>query len=239
MNPGRQVVPLKDDPGSGALRAGQITAGYHGRPVITDLDLEVRFGEIVALLGANGAGKTTTLRALSGQIPLLGGEVTINGKRPDRAFHRRVRAGLGVLSERRCLAMALTAAENLRLGQGTTEAALRYFPELERKLGTKAGLLSGGEQQMLSLARILAAQPRIILADELSLGLAPKIVARLLDALIESAQQGAAVLIVEQHVRLALQAADRAYVLKRGQIVLSGTGTELQADGRRLSDAYL
>jgi branched-chain amino acid transport system ATP-binding protein len=239
MKASRSAVPSMGDVCSGALRADRITAGYHGRPVISELDFEVSSGEIVALLGANGAGKTTTLRAVSGQIPLLGGELTINGIRPDRAFHRRVRAGLGVLPERRCLAMALTAAENLRLGRGSTEAALRYFPELERKLGTKAGLLSGGEQQMLSLARILAIEPRIVLADEVSLGLAPKIVARLLSALSESARQGAAVLIVEQHVRLALRVADRAYVLRRGQVVLSGTGSELQSDAQRLSDAYL
>jgi branched-chain amino acid transport system ATP-binding protein len=232
-------MSLTGNLGAIALRAERVTAGYHGRPVISDLDLELKRGEVVALLGANGAGKTTTLRALSGQIPLLSGNVSIDGGRPDRAFHRRVQAGLGVLPERRCLAMALTAAENLRLGRGTPEAALRYFPELQRKLGTRAGLLSGGEQQMLSLARILAAEPHTVLADEVSLGLAPKIVARLLAALTEFARKGAAVLIVEQHVRLALRAADRAYVLRRGQIVLSGTGSELQRDDRRLSDAYL
>jgi len=239
MKPSRLAVPSMGDVCSGALRADRITAGYHGRPVISELDLEISSGEIVALLGANGAGKTTTLRAISGQIPILGGELTINGTCPVRAFHQRVRAGLGVLPDRRCLTMALTAAENLRLGRGSTEAALRYFPELERKLGTKAGLLSGGEQQMLSLARVLAAEPRIVLADEVSLGLAPKIVARLLSALSESARQGAAVLIVEQHVRLALRVADRAYVLRRGQVVLSGTGSELRSDAQRLSDAYL
>jgi branched-chain amino acid transport system ATP-binding protein len=135
--------------------------------------------------------------------------------------------------------MNLTARENLRLGRGTLEEALRLFPELEAHLDKRAGLLSGGQQQMLALARILAARPQVILADELSLGLAPLVVRRLLKALREAADDGSAVLVVEQHVRVALAEVDRAYVLTRGQIALSAGAAELREDPDRIAGLYL
>jgi branched-chain amino acid transport system ATP-binding protein len=222
-----------------ALQAIGLSAGYHGVPAVSGLDLEVNAGEVVALLGANGAGKTTTIRALAGQIKLLGGVVKFDGSEESGALFQRVRGGLGLLTESRCVFMSLTCRENLRLGRGSVEQALAHFPELESRLDVRAGLVSGGEQQMLALARILAAEPRIMLADEVSLGLAPLIVSRLLAALTTAARQGAAVLIVEQQARLALRTADRAYILRRGKVELSGPCAELRKQDAAVATLYL
>jgi branched-chain amino acid transport system ATP-binding protein len=222
-----------------ALQAVGVSAGYHGIPAVTDLNLEVSAGEVVALLGANGAGKTTTIRALAGQIKLLDGTVRFHGADQSGPLFQRIRGGLGLLTESRCVFMSLTCRENLRLGRGSVEGALGYFPELEPRLDVRAGLVSGGEQQMLALARILAAKPRILLADELSLGLAPLIVRRLIAALAKAATQGAAVLIVEQQARLALRTADRAYILQRGRLALSGTSARLRDQEATVMSLYL
>jgi branched-chain amino acid transport system ATP-binding protein len=222
-----------------ALQAAGLSAGYHGIPAVSDLDLEVSAGEVVALLGANGAGKTTTIRALAGQIRPLGGTVRFDGAEQSGPLFQRVRGGLGLLTESRCVFMSLTCRENLRLGRGAVETALSFFPELEPRLDVRAGLVSGGEQQMLALARILAAKPRVLLADEVSLGLAPLIVRRLLEALAEAARQGAAVLIVEQQARLALRTADRAYILRRGRLALAGTAAELRNQEAAVTTLYL
>jgi ABC-type branched-subunit amino acid transport system ATPase component len=222
-----------------AIAAVELCAGYHGVPVISDVDIEVHPGEVVALFGPNGAGKTTTLLTLAGEIRPSSGHVSFLGDPHPPALHRRARGGLGLLTEDRCVFMNLTARENLRVGRGTIAEALRLFPELEAHLDKRAGLLSGGQQQMLALARILAARPRVILADELSLGLAPLIVRRLLTALREAANDGAAVLVVEQHVRVALQEVDRAYVLTRGRIALSADAAELRDDPDRIAALYL
>jgi len=222
-----------------AIETSGLAAGYHGVPAVSELDIYVNAGEIVALLGANGAGKTTTIRALSGQISPLAGTVRMAGADNLGPLHRRVRNGLGLLPETRCLFMGLTCRENLRLGSGSVETALNYFPELEDRLDVRAGLVSGGQQQMLALARVLAAKPQVLLADELSLGLAPLVVRRLLDALTEAAKAGAAVFMVEQHARVALRAADRAYVLRRGRIVLSGTTAELREREEEVTSSYL
>lgn len=221
------------------LVARGISAGYHRVPAISEVDIEVRPGEVVALLGANGAGKTTTIKALSGQLPLMKGDVTMSGTTGWRPLSRRARSGLGLLTESRCVFMDLTVRENLRLGRGSESDALAYFPELERRIDTRAGLLSGGEQQMLALGRILAGKPRVLLADEVSLGLAPLIVARLLKALCEAAAQGAAVLMVEQQARVALAAADRAYVLRRGKLALEGNADELAQRTDVIADLYM
>jgi branched-chain amino acid transport system ATP-binding protein len=221
------------------LRTVGMSAGYNGTPAVADLSLEVRQGEVVALLGANGAGKTTTIRALSGQIPLLEGTVSIDGNEHPGPLYKRVRAGLGLLTETRCVFMGLTCRENLRLGRGSVDEALAHFPELALRLDIRAGLVSGGQQQMLALARILAAKPKLLLADELSLGLAPLVVQRLLAALTEAARAGAAVLIVEQHAHVALQTADRAYILRRGRVELSGTTEELRQRDEEVAALYL
>jgi ABC-type branched-subunit amino acid transport system ATPase component len=237
----REPSAIADDRPSNSpiVRVTSVSAGYHRIPAIIDLDLTVDSGEIVALLGANGAGKSTTIRALSGQIPLLAGTIELDGDRNPGRLYQRARRGLGLLPEANAVFKGLTCRENLRLGSGSVELALSYFPELEHKLDLKAGLVSGGEQQMVALGRVLAAKPKVLLADELSLGLAPMVVRRLLDALSAAARDGAGVLIVEQHSRVALQAADRAYVLRRGRMELAGTAEELLGRERELTDLYL
>jgi ABC-type branched-subunit amino acid transport system ATPase component len=215
-----------------------LTAGYGGTPAVTDLDLDVRAGEIVALLGANGAGKTTTLLSLAGELTPMAGRVSVLGNAAHRRLHQRVRQGLGLLTEERCVFMQLTGWENLRVGRGDPAEALRYFPELEPHLSKKVGLLSGGQQQMLALARVLAAKPKVLLADELSLGLAPLIVERLLHSLRTAADDGVAVVLVEQHIRLALTVADRGCVMRRGQLVLQGSAADLRDSADDIGRQY-
>lgn len=226
-------------PTTEVVRAQGLTAGYGGTPAVQQLDLTVASGEIAALLGANGAGKTTTLLALAGELRPMAGEVSVLGLPARARLDKRARSGLGFLTEGRCVFMGLTGWENLKLGRGSPDVALEYFPELRQHLGKTAGLLSGGQQQMLALGRILAAEPRLILADELSLGLAPLIVQRLLEALREAADHGVAVVLVEQHVRHALEIADKAYVLRRGRIALSGPAADLAADADSIARHYI
>jgi branched-chain amino acid transport system ATP-binding protein len=230
------------DPVTGAavIEARGLSAGYGPQPVITDINIEVRPGEVVTLLGPNGAGKTTTLLALSGELPLLTGEVLLDGNPTKSPLYKRARTGLMFVTEEKSVFMGLSARDNLRVADVATDAALALFPELERRLSVRAGLLSGGEQQMLTLARALARKPRILLADELSMGLAPLVVKRLLDAVRAAAdEQGTAVLLVEQHVRKALKYADRVYVMRRGKIELSGTGAEMRQRTDEIEDQYL
>ena len=219
------------------LSARGLSAGYHRHPVVTGIDIEVHPGEVVALLGPNGAGKTTTLLALSGELAPLAGDVYFRGERISSPLYKRARNGLAFVTEERSVFPQLTAGENLKLGRGDDRIALSLFPELEPLLGRRGGLLSGGEQQMLTLARALAREPVVLLADELSLGLAPLIVARLLKAVRAAAEEhGVGVLLVEQHVKQALRIADRVLVMRGGHVVLSGTASEVEG---RLEEAYL
>jgi branched-chain amino acid transport system ATP-binding protein len=219
------------------LQAGGVSCGYNGHAVVRDADLEVRAGEVVGLLGANGAGKTTTLNTLAGYLPALAGTVTFGGRPAAASASARAREGLAFVPEGRSVFPKLTTRENLRVGRCDVERALALFPELRPLLGRKAGNLSGGEQQMLVVGRALARRPKVILADELSLGLAPKVVTRLLEALRAAAHDdGVGVMIVEQHVQQALRYADRVYVLRRGTVALSGTAAEVAP---QLEDAYL
>ena len=222
------------------LEGRNLSAGYGPIRVIREIDLEVRAGEVVALIGPNGAGKTTTLLTLAGEITPAEGEVHLLGNKTTASMHARCRNGLAFVTEERSVIMKLTAGENLRLANVKANVAIELFPELRVLLGRKAGLLSGGEQQMLTLARALGRQPKVMLADELSLGLAPIIVTRLLTALKKAAvERGLAVLLVEQHVRQALKFADRVYVMQRGRIALSGPASEITGRLSEIEAAYL
>jgi len=226
------------DTGSPILQVEGLYAGYGDLAAVRDLNLVVHAGEIVALLGPNGAGKTTTLLTLAGAIPSLGGKVMWNGKATSASLHRRVRSGMGFIPEERSVISKLTVRENLRLGRGSVNDAVRYFPQLEPLLRRSAGLLSGGEQQMLTLARCLASKPSLMLVDELSLGLAPIVVKSLLSALRSAATEtGTAVLMVEQQVHRALSVADRWYLLRHGHLVGSGDADTTAAT--KLTAAYL
>jgi branched-chain amino acid transport system ATP-binding protein len=222
------------------LEARGVSAGYGPQPVIHEVDLVVAPGEVVGLLGANGAGKTTTLLTLAGELPLLAGEVLLDGAATSAPLFRRARQGLTFVTEEKSVFMGLSTRDNLRVADVDVDMALELFPELARRLNVRAGLLSGGEQQMLTLARALSRQPRVLLADELSMGLAPLVVKRLLEAVVDAAKQhGTAVLLVEQHARKALEYSDRAYVMRRGHIELSGTSGELLGQIGDIEDRYL
>lgn len=237
------AMTVVDAPASRAadvlLEARGLTAGYGSGPVIHDIDLTVRAGEVVTLLGANGAGKTTTLLTLAGDITPLGGSLAVVGDPRRQRLHQRARKGLGLLTEERCVFMDLTGWQNLRLGRGSVQDAVAYFPELEPHLGKRAGLLSGGQQQMLALARVLAGRPSVLLADELSLGLAPLVVQRLLQAVRQAADDGVGVVLVEQHVRQALAVADTVHVLRRGRIAMTSAAAEVRHDPDALARHYL
>lgn len=213
------------------------------------VSMDVRQGEVVALVGANGAGKSTTLRTISGLSRPRSGSIafagnSISGRQPAQI----VRLGIAHSPEGRRLFGALTVAENLRLGACTrtdsaeiaadTERLFALFPILKQRWRQLAGTLSGGEQQQLALARALMAKPRLLLLDEPSLGVAPLLVRHIFDALGELKRQGVTMLLVEQNIKLALELADRAYVLRTGSVVLSGSSAELR-DSDRVAQAYL
>jgi branched-chain amino acid transport system ATP-binding protein len=213
--------------------------------VIRDVSITVGPGEVVALLGANGAGKTTTLRVVSGVVRPVSGRVSLDGD--DLASlspTARARRGIAHVPEGRGVFFGLTVAEHLRLGHRgerlDEDVAYSNFPKLEALRNRRAGLLSGGEQQMLAVGRALARKPRLLLLDELSLGLAPIIVEHLLPIVREYAtESGCAVLLVEQHVHLALEVADRGYVLSHGEIVLQNSADALRDDRQLLVSSYL
>jgi branched-chain amino acid transport system ATP-binding protein len=222
-----------------------MSSGYHDVAVVRDLNLFVDEGEVVVLLGPNGAGKTTSLLAASGLNAILQGDINVLGKSVKRRRpHRIARDGLAHVPEDRSLFFQLAVHENLRLAapKGAKEFAdvLGYFPALEALMDRKAGLLSGGEQQMLAVARALLTRPKLLMVDEMSLGLAPIVVERLLPVLRQIAvETGVGVLLVEQHVDLVLQIADRAYLLNHGDLVFEGTAAYLRSHRQLLESTYL
>jgi ABC-type branched-subunit amino acid transport system ATPase component len=226
------------------LEIDGLTAGYDHAAVVRDLRLDVRAGEIVALLGANGAGKTTTLRAVSGLVRPMEGAIRFQGEDLARMqTSARAKLGIAHVPENRGLFFGLTVAEHLRLGcrgeRLDPDIAYRYFPALSALRDRRCGLLSGGEQQMLALGRALARRPALLLLDELSLGLAPVIVEALLPVVRRYAEEsGCGVVLVEQHIELALTIADRGYVLSHGEIVLQGQAEDLRANQELLISSY-
>jgi len=223
---------------SAVLETQDVHAGYGDVTVVRDLNVRVASGEIVALLGRNGAGKTTALLTMAGALRPISGEIQFLGT-PDRSsLAGRARRGLGLMTDDRSIFFGLTVRENLRLARGNGDA-LSVFPELGGMLDRPAGLLSGGEQQMLGLAAVLAREPKLLLIDELSFGLAPRIVQRLMTAVRQVADRGTAVILVEQFARIALDVADRAYVLVNGRVAREGSTDELRANVGELESTYL
>jgi branched-chain amino acid transport system ATP-binding protein len=228
-----------------ALELRRLSAGYHGSIVVRDLDLRVARGEVVALLGPNGAGKTTTLRAISGLVRTRGGTVGLAGREISSVSPtKRARLGIAHVPEDRGLFFGLTVAEHLKLGRRgehlDPDVAHTYFPALADLADRRAGVLSGGEQQMLALGRALARKPDLLLLDELSLGLAPVIVERLLPVIRRFADEtGCGVLLVEQHVQLALGIADRAYLMAHGEASASHDASRLRGDTGLVEASYL
>jgi len=227
------------------LRVEGLSAGYGPVEVLWDVDLEVEEREIVALVGSNGAGKTTLLRAISGLIRPTAGEVrfedqSLSGQRPEQIVGR----GIAHVPEGRHLFQGLTVRENLMAGAyarrdgADLDEVVELFPRLGQRMSQLAGSLSGGEQQMCAIGRGLMSRPKLLMIDELSLGLAPKLVDQIIDRLESVAEGGTALLVVEQDVDAALRIAGRGYVLETGRIAASGSSAELSEDPR-VREAYL
>ncbi|GAA0584783.1 ABC transporter ATP-binding protein [Actinomadura livida] len=224
-----------------ALEIRGLSAGYRGVPAIRDIDLRVAAGSILALLGPNGAGKSTTLRAAAGLLPALGGTVTAAGSPVTGSVERATRAGLCLIPDNRGVFHRLTVAENLRLAKarGGSGPALDRFPQLRPLLNRRCGLLSGGEQQLLAIAKTLLLRPRVLLIDEMSMGLSPVAIRQILPELRRLADEdGTAIVLVEQHIDQALSVADEAVVLHHGRVVLTGPAAELREDRDQVQRAY-
>jgi len=229
---------------STGLTCEGLSGGYGDTVVFRDVDLALEAGTVEALLGPNGAGKTTLLLTIAGLLPAKSGTVTVDAARlkPGRAS-LAAKAGVVLVPDNRCLFPSLTVEENLTVarhrGGPSPRDMLATFPALEKRWTLRAGALSGGEQQMLAMARALIQEPRVLLVDEMSMGLAPLVVETLFGTVHRIAtEHGCAVLLVEQHVALALHVADTATVLSRGTVVLRGPADALLADAERLEGAY-
>jgi branched-chain amino acid transport system ATP-binding protein len=233
--------------GAPALRISGLCVRYGAIEAVKSIDLEVRTGELVALIGANGAGKTTSLKAIAGLLP-WGGEIDLFG-RPSRGApaHQLLGQGLALVPEGRGLFARMTVAENLQMGAFTRrdpqvaedfDKMYQRFPRLKERSGQLAGTLSGGEQQMLAMARALMSRPRLLLLDEPSMGLSPILVERIFEVVREVSGHGISILLVEQNARLALEIAHRGYVMDSGRISFSGPAAELLHDAR-VREAYL
>jgi branched-chain amino acid transport system ATP-binding protein len=225
------------------LEVKALQVHYGGIRAVKGIDLEVEQGELVCLIGANGAGKTTTLKAICRLLP-SSGKIAYAGSDITRAkVHELPRQGLVMVPEGRGIFPQLTVEENLAMGayvRGRADAERQYvtFPRLKERRTQVAGTLSGGEQQMLAIARALMTEPKLLLLDEPSMGLAPMMVARIFEVVREIAKRGVTILLVEQNARLALELAHRGYVMESGAIALSGSAKSLLEDAR-VKEAYL
>jgi branched-chain amino acid transport system ATP-binding protein len=232
------------------LKLEQLEVNYGAVRALKNVSLEVRRGEVVALLGANGAGKSTTLRAISGLVKAKAGSISYADQSITKFNPTQIVAlGVSHCPEGRRVFPTMTVLENLRLGAsqrsdrdqiaGDFEGMFKLFPILRDRKSQTAGTLSGGEQQMLALARALMNRPKMLLLDEPSLGIAPLVIRQIFSNLKELKSQGTTILLVEQNVNLALELADRAYVLRTGEIVLQGAASELRANQEQVAQAYL
>lgn len=231
------------------LEVKGLTAGYTSYPVIQDISFTVEDKSIVAIIGPNGAGKTALMRAVLGQINIFSGKVVFGGEDVTKLpTHFRVKKGLTLVPERRRIFPNMTVLENLQVGgylvkdSKTLERRLskvfELFPILKKRSNQRAGTLSGGEQQMLSLGRALMLEPRILLLDEPSVGLAPKVIDQVYDSVVNLNKEGLTILVVEQNIGKALAVAENAFVLQRGQIVIQASSSEL-AKNPKLVSTYL
>jgi branched-chain amino acid transport system ATP-binding protein len=230
------------------LEIEDLRVAYGGIQAVKGVSLHIEKGEIVALIGANGAGKSSTLKAIVRLVKSTGALKLFGESAGSLATHEVAALGVALVPEGRAIFGNLTVRENLDLGAYVKrdkagmakrfEQVVKLFPRLQERIGQNAGTLSGGEQQMLAIGRALMAEPRLLLLDEPSLGLAPKLVTEIFEAIRDIASKGLTILLVEQNTRLALETAQRAYVLQSGEISLSGTATELKNDAR-VKDAYL
>jgi branched-chain amino acid transport system ATP-binding protein len=230
--------------GGALLEVRGLTAGYDSVPVARDVDLTLDRREVLAVLGPNGAGKSTLLLTVAGLLPPIAGSVAIDGHELRAGSSRRAnRAGLVLVPDARALFTQLTPLEHLRLAtrrSDLVEEMLELFPRLADRRSVVAGALSGGEQQMLAIARALAQEPKVLLIDEMSMGLAPVVVESLMPLMRRVAdEREAAVVLVEQHVHLALEVADHAMVIVHGDVTLYGPAAEVRADALALESAYL
>ncbi len=220
------------------LRVQDLKIAYGGIQAVKGIDLELHAGETVCLIGANGAGKTTTLNAIAGVLPIASGDILYKGERINSVpAHRRLRAGIALVPEGRGIFTRLTVEENLRMGaysrndsaaiETDLERVYTMLPRIKERLPQVAGTLSGGEQQMVAIGRALLSRPRLLLLDEPSMGLAPLVVEKIFEVVQSVAREGVTILLVEQNANLALEFAQRGYVMESGKITLTGSGAEL------------
>ena len=240
---------MHTNPSSPLLQLQNLQIAYGGIQAVKGIDLDLWAGELVCLIGANGAGKTTTLNAIAGVLPIAGGSIMYQGDKLNAVpAHRRLRRGVALVPEGRGIFTRLTVEENLRMGAYTRsdkagieadlERVYTMLPRVKERLHQVAGTLSGGEQQMVAIGRALLSRPKLLLLDEPSMGLAPLVVEKIFEVVQSVARDGVTILLVEQNANLALEFAQRGYVMESGKITLTGSGSELLANPK-VREAYL